>query len=81
MTTSEITTHYIWYRMTDADGKVTLAQALVWSSDDSKGARKFIEARQAECDGANTDALRRNKPAKASVQQITEEQFRKENAR
>jgi hypothetical protein len=55
---------------TSTDGAKTYSEHRVWNAD------LFITTRQVEARNANADAKARNKPAKASAEQITLAQYR-----
>jgi hypothetical protein len=66
----------IYVRHTGTDGKSYLAEHRVWSTEQQDGATTLIAARTAEAQAENAKAKRKNEPALAKVEQITEDQYR-----
>lgn len=64
----------IYVRHTNVEGKAYVAHHRVWDAD------RFIAARQREADALNADQ-KQDKPRLARVEQITEEQYRKEHTK
>lgn len=66
----------IYLRHTSADGNTHVTQHRVWDAE------RFLAARRREAEKLNADALRDNSSAKAlaKIEQITDDQYRKERA-